>query len=395
MNQRQRPGSSHFSTRPSAGGGGAATPQPPPFQKAIFSAMTTAFPTATYQEKTSFAETYAGKHKHLLFNFDGRSTGGNNDVDQAVNAFRVYLQQSASQRAPPLPQQPSQPAPQPSYHESKRDKLIRDLCKHGIGALHPCLQETFKNLKIMHQLCFRVEGLDNAMLKRLQSSLCTRERGVLLGVIAIHKDHSAENSDCLKLSMFKQSMKNGGKYINRDANDITIVCVICHGSRKFVIAQGNVFEVPDDLVMDPNTMYSSGNERDGIIKICVAEAGHMDDLRDRLFASKFIPDSEDSFAYKSSEHDPAFEAFCVNVMKEQGCVQLPYFSKPTAPEMHASSAEVASEAPVEALMISCHHGNCVKSFDGKYESCQSCLSNPGKDTIVDGWGNVVGYHKPL
>jgi hypothetical protein len=360
-----------------ARGGQVPSTEPSPFARAIVS-YTKDRLRVDFTKLTTFANSYASSMPSKMRKFK--------QADVLV-AYEIFNQ--------PSPQSAQQPAPQPSYHESKRDKLIRDLCKHGIGALHPCLQETFKNLKIMHQLCFRVEGLDNAMLKRLQSSLCTRERGVLLGVIAIHKDHSAENSDCLKLSMFKQSMKNGGKYINRDANDITIVCVICHGSRKFVIAQGDAFEVPDHLVQTAETMYSSGNERDGLIKVCVAKAAHMDYLMDKQFANDFIPWNEDCFAYKSSEHDPAFEAFVVNVMKEQGCVQLPYFSKPTAPEMHASSAEVASEAPVEALMISCHHGNCVKSFDGKYESCQSCLSNPGKDTIVDGWGNVVGYHKPL
>ena len=108
----------------------------------------------------------------------------------------------------------------------------------------------------------------------------------------------------------------------------------------------------------------------------------------------FVPMSDDCFAVKSSEQNPEFEDFCIKVMKSQGCVVVPPFSALTATKIHASTAEVASEAPVESLTISCHHGNRVKNFDGKYQSCQDCLRHPGKGTILDGWGDVVGYKAP-
>ena len=287
--------------------------------------------------------------------------------------------------------QPPQPAPQPPQRPSRREQLIRDLKKYGIRALPSHLQEKFMTYKIMHEMGFPVEELDDNKLRHLQGLLCTETTGALLAVVAISQYGDS-------MSIFIQSMKQLGFYTNRNASDITIVYVALTGSRKIVWTVGDQLNFDQFIgvqTVGPGSAdccYSNDPAANYFKQSCAISDLQQDAIHAKS-KGKFYPDSADSFENKSSELDPVFQAFCLASMEHDGYLPLPAFSASTAIEMHASSAEVAGEAPVEALMISCYHGNCVKSFDGKYESCQSCLSNPGKDTIVDGWGSVVGYRQ--
>jgi hypothetical protein len=289
------------------------------------------------------------------------------DIDRAIEAFN-------RQQAP-------QPSPQPFHRLSERDRLIRNLIENGIGALPPHLQEQLKSFRMIPNCLFFVEDLDDQKLKHLQRLLCDNSRGVLLGVIAISRD----KTDGLRLSLFKQSLMNGCTYINRDVNGITIVCVTCYGTRKPVKAVGDGFKVEKGQEYGTNHVYGNRMNEYSNVHALVPHSSTKPGV--------FVPMSEDCFAVKSSEPKPEFEAFCRDVMISQGCVVVPPFSAPTATKMHASTAEVASEAPVESLTISCHHGNRVKNFDGKYQPCQDCLRYPGTKPIVDGWGDVVGYQQ--
>ena len=392
MSNLQRKGPSDSSSKNPAAGGGvrssssqhqpaAGTPNSP-FRMAIFTLIMKKAEqfnvVVNFTEVQNFARDYADENPPI--NPPKGKIFRQEDVEAAFERF-------ASQHPQPAPQ----PAPQPLHRLTGRDKLIRTLTANGLAALPLHLQEKLKTFRMMSKCLFYVEGLDDQKLKHLQKSLCNIARGVLLGVIAISRDHTPEKSEGLKLSLFKQSSKNGGRYTNHDVNSITIVCVICHGTRKFVMTEGDEFKVEKGDEFGSSALY--GSRASEYIQMSCALSSHIQALQERIPNQPFVPMSEDCLADKSSASDPSFEAFCRDIMTSQGCVVVPPFSAPTVTKMHASSAEVAGEAPVESLMISCYHGYRVKNFDGKYQPCQDCLRHPGTKPILDGWNEAVGYQQ--
>jgi len=151
-----------------------------------------------------------------------------------------------------------------------------------------------------------------------------------------------------------------------------------------------MFKVPNGDEFGSTALYASDGQ--AYVKKSVEESSHMQFLKDKQSASVFVPDSEDSFAHKSSEHDPAFEAFCVKVMTDQGCFKLPSFSAPSVTEVHAPIVEVAREAQCEDDIILCQHNVVVKNSSGTCIPCKKCVTGPaGRVKLFDGWGEIIGY----
>jgi hypothetical protein len=365
---------------------GGQEPQPAPFVTAIVSCITKSAKKhkvdVNFHNVVAFANDYASRMPGKMRKFE------QSDVEEAL---AVFQQEYVPAQPQPQPQPAPQPAPQQLQRLTGRERLIGNLTGNGLSVLPPYLQEKIGTFRMMSNCIFHVEGLDDQKLKHLQRSLCKTDKGVLLGVIAISRDYTSGNPKDLKVSLFKQSSKNGGKYTNHDVDSITLVCVICHGTMKRVMCKGDEFVVDKHDQFGSRALYGSGIQE--YVQMSAAESSHMEALMKRNDSQVFVPISEECIADKSSRSDACFEAFCRHTMTSQGCVVVPPFSAPTVTKMHASSAEVAGEAPVESRMILCHHGYRVKNFDGKYQPCQDCLRHPGTKPILDGWNEAVGYQQ--
>lgn len=79
---------------------------------------------------------------------------------------------------------------------------------------------------------------------------------------------------------------------------------------------------------------------------------------------------------------------CQEAMARIGCIPVSVCS--TLGHEEAVKAEESDQSGEAALFERCYHGNRVKEFDN-YTPCQSCKRHPGKEAIVNGWGEVFGY----
>jgi hypothetical protein len=232
-------------------------------------------------------------------------------------------------------------------------------------------------------------------LRVLQEELCKAPNTCILAGISFSQDG---RSTC-----FKQKLaRNHGYAIPPDPKFMVgcpaIVFIAKAARYSYVdcvtigdVLREDIYSVPGQT---DNSHYADSGEKVNPELNTIGKSEGKDSRRDgRMERRYMVPDFEGNLPFDDPElrTNPAYQAACNQTMSDFG--GIPVSMCTFLDEQVAASSAAAAEAPVEALMISCYHGNCVKSFDGKYESCQSCLSNPGKDIIVDGWGNVVGYHR--
>jgi hypothetical protein len=374
--------SSHFSRR-AAGGGGNALPA---FQSAIFFRISEDCSQVSKSERNAFAAQYAHARPHLLHKFDGKSRGGNNDVDQAVAAFQQHLQQSASQ---------SHQAPYPLPHRlTARERLISDLIEHGINALPVHLQQKFQTVRKVEGLCFFIQHLD---VEALQRSVCESSGlGVLLGFFDIFMSQEG-----LMLSFFAQKRFNGRpvQFRPASANSILLVCVRCFGSPRPVENQQIFLSDLDVVVRDSTSGYNKAGQ---VVSLDQQVFSANQDMRDeQRHSSKclFVPQDEEDFLPSSISHgcDESSRQVCEEVMKRAGAIPIPFSSSSSATAATAATAATEVLAPSapnteEADIIFCQHLSVVKRKSGECTPCATCLEGPpGRGKIFDEWGKTIAY----
>ena len=127
----------------------------------------------------------------------------------------------------------------------------------------------------------------------------------------------------------------------------------------------------------------------------------MSDDRYAFFAREHVTASERENLNVGKNHEierqirssRQYQATCEEAMAQIGGIPVSFCHS----HQEATAAEEpdhhGAAAPVDAFMIFCYHGKCVKSFD-EYTPCPECKSHPGKQPIMDGWcREIFGYRQ--
>ena len=256
--------------------------------------------------------------------------------------------------------------------------LFAQINEHGIcprTVSEPAFQ-SFMGLNIFHELTYLVKStISHEDIVAFQRLLCSKNHGVLLGVLELMPDHS--------FSLWKQ--KTTERFVQRHPLSIMFVCVVCHGFEKQVTTIGDL------------QAKFSFEARAGSVSMGYNHLGQLVDskhLQAETFESKalFIPSCEKSFGSKLKDVSDLFKELCDDVMTKAGAKSIPFSSSAasSATEVPAPSLFIASEKSDSAVVV-CYHGEIIKSFD-KFTECKKCTSGkPGKMPIKNNWGDTVGY----
>ena len=158
------------------------------------------------------------------------------------------------------------------------------------------------------------------------------------------------------------------------------------------VLQEDIYSVPGQT---DNAYYDdSGDMVNPKLHSALGKEEGKDSRRDRCMEKRYmVPDYEGNLPFDDPElrTNHAYQAACNQTMSDFGGIPVSMCTF-LEEQVAASSAAAAEAEPDQSLVILCYHGNCVKRGD-KYKPCPDCLRHPGRKTIVDGWGSVVGYHQ--
>ena len=232
------------------------------------------------------------------------------------------------------------------------NSLYTSIREHGICS-RTVLKSTIDYIKLQTLLYDVIylapPNIDDARIKMLQRSLCSPDRGVLLGILELKTDGS--------VTIWKQ--KRDKTFEQLHPLSILFICIVGYGGPK-------VFD----------NCYS---HRERFI------------VNDHRSNALFVPKDERCFNQKpeSGYAGEEFKTLCDKIMIGAGATPVS-FDTSSVTEVFASSSDVAA-AEEEPEILMCHHLETVKKCN-EYTECKRCTSEkPGRNPIKNLWGKVIGY----
>jgi len=232
------------------------------------------------------------------------------------------------------------------------NSLYTSIREHGICS-RTVLKSTIdyiKFQKLLYDVIYLAPpNIDDARIKMLQRSLCSPDRGVLLGILELKTDGS--------VTIWKQ--KRDKTFEQLHPLSILFICIVGYGGPK-------VFD----------NCYS---HRERLI------------VNDHRSNALFVPKDERCFKQKpeSGYAGEEFKTLCDKIMIGAGATPVS-FDTSSVTEVFASSSDVAA-AEEEPEILMCHHLQTVKKCN-EYTECKRCTSEkPGRNPIKNLWGKVIGY----
>jgi hypothetical protein len=230
--------------------------------------------------------------------------------------------------------------------------LYTSIREHGICS-RTVLESTIDYIKrqtlLYNAIYLAPPKIDDSKIKMLQRSLCSPNRGVLLGILELKTDGS--------VTIWKQ--KRDKTFEQLHPLSILFICIVGYGGPK-------VFD----------NCYS---HRERFI------------VNDPRSNALFVPKDERCFNQKpeSGYSGEEFKTFCDKIMIGVGATPVS-FDTSSVTKVFASSSDVAA-AEEEPEILMCHHLQTVKKCN-EYTECKRCTSEkPGRNPIKNLWGKVIGY----